>query len=1510
MQKCILPPLYDRNYDHDACGVGFIASLNREASHKIIEMSLEAVLNLTHRGAVGGDANTGDGAGILFEKPHEFFIKNIIELKSFSFDDYGVAQVFFPNNEKAVTECLNVIEKCVKEEGLSIVSIRSVPTNDATLGMLAKKSQPIIKQIFVTKDKKPLTETRLYILRRVIENTILNNYKDYSEDFYICSFSINTIVYKGMLLASQIPEYFIDLKDPLIKSKFALFHQRYSTNTLPAWRLAQPFRYIAHNGEINTLRGNINKMKSREKIIKSDVFGDEIEKIFPVIIPGGSDSACFDNCFELLLHGGRSCEHSLMMMIPEAFGKKYYMSEDRRAFYEYYSSIMEPWDGPAAIVATDGKTICGTLDRNGLRSSRYLITKDGFIILASEIGVIDIKPENIKQLGRLQPGKMLSVNTETGKVSFDNEVKSNIIRSKPYRRWLEKNRIELTGLTTIYDIEKMDEKELLRGQQVFGWTKEMIKMHVVSMCHDGQEPVGSMGIDVPLAVLSEKPQVFFNYFKQLFAQVTNLPINPYRENLVMSLMSWLGKKGNILTEEETHCAQLKLPHPILTEEDLQRIIKSNNPYLKTKRISICIDKGADGKKLEKSLEELCNKAEESIKEGNTILILSDKDYDKNRMPIPSLLALSAIHHHLIRKGNREMCGIIVESGEVIETMHFALLLGYGANAICPYLAFKSIVQLKENGDISNDITLEEAIENYINAIKKGLLKTLSKMGISTIRSYQGAQIFEAIGVSEEIINKHFEGTASRIGGIGYDIISIEARERHKKGYPEHKEEPEPLDYGGVFHYRKDGEIHLWNPFTIAKLHEAVKKDSYQIFKEYSKLINEQQKNLYTLRGMFKFKESPIPIDEVEPVENIYKRFATGAMSFGSISKEAHESIAIAMNRIGGFSNTGEGGEDPERFKVLPNGDSKCSAIKQVASGRFGVTANYLANARELQIKIAQGAKPGEGGQLPGAKVDEVIAKTRFSTPGVTLISPPPHHDIYSIEDIAQLIFDLHCVNTEARVSVKLVSEVGVGTVAAGVAKGKSDMVLISGYDGGTGASPLTSIQHAGIPWELGLAETQQTLVANHLRDKIRVQVDGKLMTGRDVVIAAMLGAEEYGFATSVLITLGCCMLRKCHLNTCTMGIATQDIDMRRHFSGKPEYVVNFFKFIAMEIREYLARLGVRSIDELIGRTDLIEIDENSYHWKSKTLDFSKILYYEKNPEVDVRCTKNQDRMLETSLDYTLLLDKVKDAIEKKTKISFEVPIRNIHRAVGTMISGKIAKIYGENGLPEDTIKIKFNGTAGQSFGAFLCKGVTFELEGYANDYLGKGLSGGKIIVYPPKNADIEPGDNIVVGNTLLYGATRGEVYISGAAGERFAVRNSGAKAVIERVGDHGCEYMTGGIVVVLGPTGRNFAAGMSGGIAYVYDPDQLFDTYCNLELVDLVPVVEESDKNTLKEMITKHYEYTKSEKAKHILDRWDISIEKFVKVFPLDYKLALSRIKANEIANSDQIQVTEEVSNG
>jgi glutamate synthase (NADPH) large chain len=1503
-------PLYDKNYEHDSCGVGFIATLNKEPTHKVIEMSLKALVNLTHRGAVGGDANTGDGAGILFQIPHDFFQSKVKELKSFKPGEYGVGQIFFKKDPSAVKKCLGVMERIIKQENFKLIAVRDVPTDDRNLGFLAKDSQPEVKQIFIVKEKDGLNEQILYILRRQIENAISRECPEYSEDFYICTLSTGTICYKGMLLAAQIPEYFPDLKDPLMKTSLVVMHQRYSTNTFPSWKLAHPFRYVAHNGEINTLRGNINKMSAREKTISSPAFGDDIKKLFPVIIPGGSDSASFDNCFELLVQAGRSPEHSLMMMIPEAFGKAYYMSEDRRAFYEYYSSVMEPWDGPAAMIATDGRIVCGTLDRNGLRPCRYVVTNDGFIVVASEIGVVDIESDNVKHLGRLQPGRMLSVDTKTGKISYDNEIKSRIVRSKPYRRWLEQNRIELKGLYNLPEFNDFSAVDILRGQQEFGYTKEELKMQVLSMSLDGQEPVGSMGMDSPLAVLSEKQQIFFNYFKQLFAQVTNPPIDPYRENLVMSLMTWIGKKSNILSEEPEHCKQIKLPHPILNEEDVGHLLHYKQNGILTARISTCFDIKGGGAGLEKALEALCAEVSSKIKEGCSIIILSDKDYSEKMAAIPSLLALSAVHQHLMRTAERDLVGLIVESGEPRETMHFALLLGYGANAVCPYLAFQSVVAMKRNGEISEDTSIEQAIDNYINAIKKGLLKTLSKMGISTLRSYQGAQIFEAVGVNEKIVEKHFTGTASRIGGIDYEIIAAEAKMRHENAFPGDLQDPSPLNYGGMFHYRKNGELHLWNPMTVAKLQDSVRRGNYKTFKEYTSLVDEQTKRLYSIRGMLKFKNAKaIPMEEVEPAENIYKRFVTGAMSFGSISQKTHEAIAVAMNRLGGMSNTGEGGEDPKRFVLDENGDNKCSAVKQIASGRFGVTIDYLSNAKELQIKIAQGAKPGEGGQLPGHKVDEIIGKIRHSTPGVTLISPPPHHDIYSIEDIAQLIFDLHCANTDARVSVKLVSEVGVSTVAAGVAKGKSDVVLISGYDGGTGASPLTSIQHAGLPWELGLAETQQVLIANHLRDKIRVQVDGKLMTGRDVVIAAMLGAEEYGFATAILISLGCCMLRKCHLNTCTMGIATQDPDMKKLFKGNVDNVVNFFKFLTQEIREYLAMLGIRSIDELIGRTDLLEVNEKTFNWKSKTLDLSKMLSYDPNPPVDVRCTKKQDHQLNTSLDNELL-PKVIDSIENKKPVRLTEKIRNIHRSVGTIISGKIGKKYGESGLPGDTIYIKFNGIAGQSFGAFLAPGVTMELEGYANDYLGKGLSGGKIIVYPPEHSKFDPGDNIIVGNTLLYGATTGEVYIRGVAGERFAVRNSGATAVIEGVGDHGCEYMTGGNVVVLGSTGRNFAAGMSGGIAYVYDANQLFDTFCNLEMVDLLPVDSKEDIGLLKGLLEKHFKYTGSTKARRILDTWEDSIDRFVKVLPVDYKLALQRIRQSELANSDSMHVTEEVLRG
>ncbi|HBI38896.1 MAG: glutamate synthase subunit alpha [Spirochaetes bacterium GWF1_31_7] len=1511
MIKRELPPLYDPALEHDNCGVGFISTLNREPEHKVLEMAITALFNLTHRGAVGGDANTGDGAGILFEIPHLFFKDRVKELSKYHIGEYGVGMVFFPTDSVLQKKCIDIIEDSIQSEGLKLISWRTVPTDDSSLGYLAKESQPAIKQCFIEKDKNHLSEQRLYILRKVIENRITKELGETGRDFYICSLSDSKIIYKGMLLAEQINKYFPDLENPLMRTRYAILHQRYSTNTMPEWKLAHPFRYLAHNGEINTLRGNVNKMIAREENLASSVFGDEISKLYPVITPNASDSASFDNCLELLILSGRSPEHSMMMMVPEAFGSKIQMSEDRRAFYEYYSSIIEPWDGPAALIVTDGKSICATLDRNGLRPSRFVITKDGYIIAGSEIGIVEFADDNVRQLGRLQPGKMLSVDIINGRVRFDNEVKSKIVRSQPYRRWLEKNRIELRGLFESPDARKRDSIELLRAQQVFGYATEDIRLQIQDMAENAQEPVGSMGYDSPIAVLSDKPQLFFNYFKQLFAQVTNPPIDAYRESLVMSLMTWLGKKRNILDETEDHCKQLKLQHPIMTPDDLQRVTTTSRMELKSVTIDICYTPAEGGKSLENAINAICKKALEEAEKDTTIIVLSDAGFGPDKVPVPSLLALSAVHQYLVSNKKRESVGLIVNSGEVRDTMHFALLIGYGANAVCPYIAFETISSLKDENELSKELTAEDGYNNFINGIKKGLLKTFSRMGISTLRSYQGAQIFEAIGVSETIINKHFKGTASRIGGIDYDIIAKESMMRHALAYPAKKVTPEDLVYGGVFHYRKNGEKHLWNPTTVSLLQEATSTNNYAKFKQYSSFVDNQQQSLYTIRGLLKFKNTTaISIDEVEPAESIFKRFATGAMSYGSISKEAHEALAIAMNKLGGSSNTGEGGEEIERFTTRANGDNACSAIKQIASGRFGVTTNYLVNAKELQIKIAQGAKPGEGGQLPGHKVDEVIGRTRHSTPGVTLISPPPHHDIYSIEDMAQLIFDLHCVNTTARVSVKLVSEVGVATVAAGVAKGKADMVLIAGYDGGTGASPLTSIQHAGIPWELGLAETQQVLVSNHLRDKIRVQVDGKLMTGRDVVIGALLGAEEFGFATSALIILGCCMLRKCHLNTCTMGVATQDTDLRALYRGKAEYVVNFFQFLAQEIREIMASLGMRTMDEMVGRSDLLEVNKAINHWKANSLDLSKMLYYNANPPVSPRCTKPQDHMLHTSLDRIKLIELAKPALERKQSVMANVDIKNIHRSVGTMLSGELVKKYGEGGLPSGTIHFKFKGNAGQCFGGFLAKGITMELEGYANDYLGKGMSGGRIVVYPPKTTTIDPADNIVVGNTLLYGATSGEIFIRGAAGERFAVRNSGATAVIEGLGDHGCEYMTGGKVVVLGITGKNFAAGMSGGIAYVWDPNQTFDNNCNLEMVDLTPVIENNDRDELKLLLTKHHSLTGSEKAKNILDKWEESIDKFVKVFPIDYKQALKQMKEREMASSDNINITEEVIHG
>lgn len=1501
--------LYDPRFEHDSCGVGFVANINGQKTHTIIKHGLKVLLNLAHRGAIGGDDITGDGAGILIQMPHDFFSK---EAKKLNLDlpdqgKYGVGMLFLPKNKEKRVETEKIISSSIQETEGTIIGWRDVPFDSSCLGELALSVMPMIKQVFISikETKEENIERKLYLLRRIIENKI--SAKGLTrDDFYVCSLSSKTIVYKGMFTAPQLAEYYPDLSNKDFKSALALVHQRFSTNTFPSWPLAQPFRYLAHNGEINTLKGNVNRMKTRESQMKSDFYKDELKNLFPIITPNGSDSACADNAFELLYNGGRSIEHSMMMLVPEAFGEKYHISQDKKAFYEYHTTIMEPWDGPAALIFTDGRKIGAILDRNGLRPARYLITKDGFVVLASEIGVLEFEPDNVFKKGRLQPGKMFLVDTEEKRVVNDSEIKSKVSRSKPYRRWLEKNRIELKGLFNMPSHAELDDQTIITRQLMFGYTTEDLDVLLAPMAINGQEPIGSMGTDTPLAILSDRPQLLFSYFKQLFAQVTNPAIDPYRENLVMSLMSYIGTECNLLEESPEHAHQLKLSHPILSNDDLNRIIHSQKMGLKCVTIPMIFDINGGTKSLKKAIGDLCVATNKKAEEGYSLIILSDRTADKRNAPIPSLLATSAIHHFLIKSGNRGKVGLIIETAEAREVMHFALIVGYGASAINPYLAFETLNHMIKKGNLPDEIDRETAIDNFITSIKKGLLKIFSKMGISTLRSYRGAMIFEAIGLSDQFIENYFPDTPSRISGIGLDEVFEEIKARHIKAYPVSGKKPTLLELGGEYSYRHNQEKHLWSPLSVTLLQSSTKNADYESYKKYANLINDQTKKLYTLRGLFEFKKGKsIPIEQVEPVENIVKRFVTGAMSFGSISREAHETIAIAMNRLGGQSNTGEGGEDEKRFMPLPNGDSKKSSIKQIASGRFGVTTNYMVNADELQIKIAQGAKPGEGGQLPGHKVNKEIGAVRSSTPGVTLISPPPHHDIYSIEDLAQLIFDLKNVNPSARISVKLVSEVGVGTIAAGVAKAKSDMILISGYDGGTGASPLSSIKHTGLPWELGIAETQQTLLLNDLRDRVRLQVDGQLKTGRDVAIAALLGAEEFGFSTAPLVTLGCVIMRKCHLNTCPAGIATQNPDLRKRFAGKPEYLEQFMKFVAMELREIMAELGFKTIDEMVGRVDMLQVQNAVNHWKTKGLDFSKILAKVVSNN-DLRCTKKQDHKLELCLDNELI-KKSKPALDKKEKTSFSIAIKNCHRTAGATLSGEVCKRYGSAGLPEDTIHIKFNGSAGQSFSAFGAKGITFELEGDANDYFCKGLSGAKVIVYPPKESSFPTEKNVIIGNTVLYGATAGEVYIAGIAGERFAVRNSGAIAVVEGVGDHGCEYMTGGRIIVLGRTGRNFAAGMSGGIAYVYDPNQLFDTLCNLDMVDIESLTDPKDRDFLKKHIKKHIKQTGSSYAKQIVDHWEQTLPLFVKVMPIDYKKALERLAHEEIASTETTAVTEEV---
>ncbi len=1498
--------LYDPRMEHDACGIGFVASIKGHKSHDIIQKGIQVLINLTHRGACGCDPETGDGAGILIQIPHKFFARECAAL-GFTLPpegEYGVGMTFLPVEPHQRLSCEGLLERIIREEGLTVLGWRDTPVDGDAIGRVARASQPYIQQIFIgctqCLDQDAL-ERKLYIVRKRAETEVARSNMPNKGDFYLPSLSARTIVYKGLLLAPQMVHFYGELSDPDVMSALCLVHQRFSTNTFPTWQLAHPFRYVAHNGEINTLRGNVNWMHARQSILRSPLYGADIQKLFPVIAPGGSDSANFDNALELLYMTGRDMPHAMAMLIPEAWASNPHMNAEKRAFYEYHASLMEPWDGPAAIAFTDGRVIGATLDRNGLRPARYIVTHDDLVVMSSETGVLQVAPGNVKKKGRLQPGKMFLVDTVAGRIVSDKETKERLYSRQPYAQWLAENQVTLEQLAEPSREYHTDHDTILCRQRAFGYTDEDLRVILAPMAEKGEEPIGSMGTDTPLACLSDHPQALFNYFKQLFAQVTNPPIDPIREEMVMSLISYIGTERNILDETPRHCHTLKLPHPILGNRSLEKLRRvSHGDFLATTlptlfpvgaanpRPGQATTSGQCAANLERALDSLCRRASLAIKSGYTLLILSDRGLDEEYAPIPSLLALTAVHNHLVREETRTQVAHIIESGEPREIMHFALLIGYGASAVNPYLAIETLEDMAVRGNLSDGLTFEKALANYKKAVNKGLLKTFSKMGISTLQSYRGAQVFEAIGLNKSLIDKYFTGTASRIEGVGLDVLAREAQMKHALAFQPVTGYDTELPVGGNYQYRVRGEHHLLNPLTISKLQHAVRQRNPQTFQEYTDLIDKQNRQLCTLRGLLEIKQSarPLPIEEVEPATEIVKRFATGAMSFGSISKEAHETLAIAMNRIGGKSNTGEGGEDEARFERDANGDWRRSAIKQVASARFGVTTNYLVNADELQIKMAQGAKPGEGGQLPGHKVDETIARVRHSIPGVGLISPPPHHDIYSIEDLAQLIYDLKNANPRARISVKLVAEVGVGTVAAGVSKAHADVVLISGDSGGTGASPLSSIKHAGIPWELGLAETQQVLVMNDLRGRIRVQTDGKLQTGRDVAIAALLGAEEFGFATTPLVAMGCIMMRKCHLNTCPVGIATQDPALRAKFQGQPEHVIDFFFFIAEQVRQYMAQLGFRTFDQMVGRVDMLDTREALDHWKAKGLDFSAILHSPQVPaRIARRCVQPQDHGLHQALDYKLI-EHARDALDNQTPLRIKLPIRNVHRTVGAMLSGEIARRYGSAGLPDDTIRFEFAGSAGQSFGAFLAKGVTLTLEGDANDYVGKGLSGGRLVVYPPRNSTFLPEQNILIGNVVLYGATSGEAYFNGMAGERFAVRNSGATAVVEGLGDHGCEYMTRGLVVVLGRCGRNFAAGMSGGIAYVLDEQGDFAARrCNTAAVDLEQVGD--DEPLLHNLIARHVDLTGSPRAKWILENWSTMLPKFIKVFPHEYKRVL-----------------------
>ncbi len=1484
--------LYDPQFEHDACGVGFVAHLKGEKSHNIVAKGLELLANLEHRGAVGAEKNSGDGAGILTQMPDTFMRRVAKEagIDLPEFGSYGVGVVFIPRDLDAFSETQSIVEQCIEELGQECLGWRKVPTANETLGESVKATEPIVKHVFIKKaddiDSEAF-ERKLFVIRKYAQSRVTDSSIPGTDYFYIPSMSYKTISYKGQLITEQLPLYFADLNEPDYESAIALVHSRFSTNTFPSWSLAQPFRYIAHNGEINTLRGNINWMKARTSLLKSKLFtSDELDKIYPYLIneQKGSDSSILDNVIELLTLAGRPLPLVMSMMIPEAW-RDDEMTPQRRAFYEYHATFMEPWDGPASVAFTDGKFVGATLDRNGLRPSRYSLTKDNILVMASEQGALEFAPEDIVLKGRLQPGKMFLANLQEGKIVSDNEIKEQLANEFPYEEWIQKHKINLDDLPLNRDVKQPHPETILKRQKCYGYTQEDLKTVLTPMVNDAYEATGSMGNDAALAVLSHKAINLYNYFHQLFAQVTNPPIDPIREESVMSLTSYIGSQGNLFQRVDEHRNFIKLSSPILTNVQLEKLRGISRFNFKSKTIKILFDANKEGA-LKERLEEVKQEASKAIKDGYTVIILSTRGVSKDLAPIPSLLATSAVHNHLVKEGTRTSCGLVIESAEAREIHHFATLIGYGANAINPYLAFESIEDMRVRNLIREDLTKEEAEANYIKAIGKGIFKIMSKMGISTIRSYTGAQIFEAVGLSKELVDEYFTNTPSRIGGVDIDTLEVETLLCHAMAYPNRIIEASDLSVGGVYSVKQRGEKHLLTAENIYLLQQATRTGNYDLFKQYTKTIDEpESENFITLRRLLEFKnQKPISIDEVEPVESIITRFATGAMSYGSISKEAHETLAVAMNSIGAKSNTGEGGEDPARFNTETN-----SKIKQVASGRFGVTANYLVNSEEIQIKLAQGAKPGEGGQLPGHKVDKVIGATRHSTPGVGLISPPPHHDIYSIEDLKQLIHDLKNSNKHARINTKLVSEVGVGTIAAGVAKAHSDVILISGFDGGTGASPQTSIKHAGLPWELGLAETHQTLVKNGLRGRITLQTDGQLRTGRDIAIATLLGAEEWGIATSALIVEGCVMMRKCHLNTCPVGIATQDRELRKKYSGKAEYVINFVKFLAQELREVMAELGFRTVNEMVGRVDKLKPKESVNHWKAKHLQLDKLLYRMYVREDDnIFKSIEQDHGLEKALDNELI-EYFQDSIKNKTPLKKEIKIRNINRTVGTMLSAEVTRAHG-NGLDEDTIHIKANGTGGQSFGAFLNKGITFEIEGDANDYFGKGLSGGKLILYPPKNSTFDANKMVILGNVSFYGATSGEAYIYGMAGERFCVRNSGAKVVVSSVGDHGCEYMTGGRAVILGEIGKNFAAGMSGGIAYIYDKEDSLANRINKEMVDLEKIQSE-DEGEVKEMILKYIKHTSSKEAQEIIDNWESQKDKFIKVMPRDYKRALAELK-------------------